>query len=65
MTTEDRRLVREHIRHLEWLALECPDEERRTDAVKTLAAMVLLTGGDDPPDKGGGEVIYVAFRSAA
>jgi hypothetical protein len=45
----------EHVRKLMRLALECEDEERRSDAIRSLSCMALLKDGS-PGGPGGGAV---------
>ncbi len=42
-----------HIRKLQRLALRCPDQDRRHDAIRSLACMVMLIGGFDGDGKRG------------
>lgn len=56
--TEMSLTFRIYISKMEAVATKCADEDRRLDAVQTLALICLLLDGwkPDPPD-GGGEVI--------
>jgi hypothetical protein len=60
--TETDAAFAAHIRKLQWLALRCSDQDRREDAVRSLACMVLLGLGES----GDGEVVDLAsYRAIA
>lgn len=52
MDDETREAFIAHVRKLQSLAVECPDEDRRLDAVRSLGVMVLLIGETEPPNPG-------------
>lgn len=43
-----------HVRKLESLSINCEEEERKEDAVRSLACMALLAEGFRPSDPDGG-----------
>lgn len=45
----------EHVEKLVLLGTKCPDEDRRLDAIRSLAGMALLIEGWRPPEPDGGE----------